>query len=70
MKAVFDLAKKYYPQYWNKERLDVLLAKKKLTQEEYDELIKNGEDIDAILESYPKLTQKQILEIKNELNSK
>ena len=32
--------------------------------------IKNGEDIDAILESYPKLTQKQILEIKNELNSK
>lgn len=38
MKAVFNLAKKYYPQYWNKERLDVLLAKKKLTQEEYDEL--------------------------------
>lgn len=38
MKAVFNLAKKYYPKYWNKERLDVLLAKKKLTQEEYDEL--------------------------------
>lgn len=38
MKAVFDLAKKYYPRYWSKERLDVLLAKKKLTQEEYDEL--------------------------------
>lgn len=38
MKAVFDLAKKYYPQYWSKERLNVLLAKKKLTQEEYDEL--------------------------------
>lgn len=38
MKAVFNLAKKYYPQYWSKERLDVLLAKKKLTQEEYDEL--------------------------------
>ena len=38
MKAVFDLAKKYYPQYWSKERLDVLLAKKKLTQEEYDKL--------------------------------
>ena len=32
--------------------------------------IKNGEDIDEILESYPKLTQKQISEIKNELNSK
>lgn len=38
MKVVFNLAKKYYPQYWSKERLDVLLAKKKLTQEEYDEL--------------------------------
>lgn len=38
MKAVFELAKKYYPKYWSKERLDVLLAKKKLTQEEYDEL--------------------------------
>lgn len=38
MKAVFDLAKKYYPKYWSKERLDVLLAKKKLTHEEYDKL--------------------------------
>lgn len=38
MKAVFDLAKKYYPKYWSKERLDVFLAKKKLTQEEYDEI--------------------------------
>ena len=38
MKAVFELAKKYYPKYWSKERLDVLLAKKKLSQEEYDEL--------------------------------
>ena len=44
MKAVFDLAKKYYPQYWNKERLNVLLAKKKLTKEEYDELIENGQN--------------------------
>ena len=40
MKAVFELAKKYYPTYWSKERLDVLLAKKKLTQEEYDEIVK------------------------------
>ena len=38
MKAVFDLAEKYYPTYWSKERLNVLLAKKKLTQKEYDEL--------------------------------
>lgn len=40
MKAVFELAKKYYPTYWSRERLDVLLAKKKLTQEEYDEIVK------------------------------
>ena len=45
MKAVFDLAKKYYPQYWSKERLDVLLAKKKLTQEEYDELTKDKQQM-------------------------
>lgn len=32
--------------------------------------IKKGEDIDSVLESYPKLTSEQILEIKNELNSK
>lgn len=38
MKAVFELAKKYYPTYWSKERLNVLLSKKKLTQKEYDEL--------------------------------
>lgn len=44
MKAVFDLAKKYYPKHWSKERLDVLLAKKKLTHEEYDELIENGQN--------------------------
>lgn len=44
MKAVFELAKKYYPTYWSKERLDVLLSKKKLTQEEYDELIGNGQN--------------------------
>ena len=43
MKAVFELAKKYYPKYWNKERLDVLLEKKKLTQEEYDILVKDKE---------------------------
>lgn len=40
MKAVFELAKKYYPTYWSRERLDVLLAKKKLTQEEHNEIVK------------------------------
>lgn len=58
MKAVFDLAKKYYPKYWSKERLDVLLAKKKLTQEEYgkltvvstDEIIGDKNDTSSSLE--------------------
>ena len=45
MKAVFDLAKKYDPQYWSKERLDVLFAKKKLTHEEYDELTKDKQQM-------------------------
>ena len=45
MKAVFDLAKKYYPKHWSKERLDVLLAKKKLTREEYDELTKDKQQM-------------------------
>ena len=43
MKAVYDLAVKYYPKYWNKERLDVLLAKKKLTEEEYNKIVKEKE---------------------------
>ena len=44
MKAVFELAEKYYPTYWSKERLDALLAKKKLTQEEYNELVKSNQN--------------------------
>lgn len=43
MRAVFELAKKYYPKYWSKNRLDVLLEKNKLTKEEYDEVLKLGE---------------------------
>ena len=45
MKAVFELAEKYYPTYWSKERLDVLLSKNKLTQEEYDELTKDKQQM-------------------------
>lgn len=42
MRAVFELAQKYYPKYWNLSRLQTLLKKNKLTQEEYDELLKIG----------------------------
>lgn len=37
--AVYAMAKKYYPKLWDKSRLDRLLAKKKLTQAEYDKLV-------------------------------
>lgn len=35
----FTLAKKYYPIYWNKERIDMLLSANKITQEEYNQII-------------------------------
>lgn len=44
MKSVYELAKKYYPRYWDKHRLDLLLKAGKLTQEEYDAVI-NGIDL-------------------------
>lgn len=34
-----QLAEKYYPNLWNKERLDALLKAGQLTQKEYDEII-------------------------------
>lgn len=38
-KEVCEKCKKYYPRLWDDARLKVLLAKKKLTQAEYDEII-------------------------------
>ena len=35
----FTLAKKYYPVYWNKERIDMLLSANKITQEEYNQIV-------------------------------
>ena len=35
----FTLAKKYYPIYWNKERIDMLLSANKITQEEYNQIV-------------------------------
>ncbi len=35
----FTLAKKYYPVYWNKERIDILLSANKITQEEYNQIV-------------------------------
>lgn len=41
--SVYELAKKYYPRLWDRERLDALLAAGKLTQEEYDSLVTPAE---------------------------
>ena len=40
MSVAYKMAKKYYDNgLWGKDRLDALLAKGKLTQEEYDEIV-------------------------------
>lgn len=37
--SVYELAKKYYPRLWGRERLAALLAAGRLSQEEYDSLV-------------------------------
>lgn len=40
--TVFEMAKKYYPRLWNKNRIDVLHDAGKLTDEEYEEILAAG----------------------------
>ena len=40
---VFELAKKYYPRLWNKERILALVEAGRLTGEEAEEILKEGE---------------------------
>lgn len=37
--SVYELAKKYYPRLWDRERLEALLASGRLSQEEFDHLV-------------------------------
>ena len=37
--TVFEMAKKYYPRLWSKNRIDALHDAGKLTDEEYDEIL-------------------------------
>lgn len=37
----FEMAKKYYPRLWDKERIDALYEAGKLTEEEYKSIINN-----------------------------
>ena len=40
--TVFEMAKKYYPLRWSKNRIDALYDAGKLTKEEYEEIIKES----------------------------
>ena len=37
--TVYELARKYYPRLWDRERLEALLAAGRLRQEEFDQLV-------------------------------
>lgn len=37
--TVYEMAQKYYPRLWDKERLAALLAAGRLSQEEFDQLV-------------------------------
>nr|DAT18872.1 MAG TPA: hypothetical protein [Caudoviricetes sp.] len=37
--SVYELAQKYYPRLWDRERLEALLAAGRLSQEEFDRLV-------------------------------
>lgn len=37
--SVYELAQKYYPRLWARERLEALLAAGRLSQEELDRLV-------------------------------
>lgn len=41
--TVFEMAKKYYPIYWNKKRIEALYKAGKLTEEEYGEIVGKAE---------------------------
>lgn len=37
--SVYELAQKYYPRLWDRDRLEALLAAGRLSQEEFDRLV-------------------------------
>jgi len=38
---IYEMAKKYYPNKWNKAMLERLLTSGKLTHEQFDEIVGN-----------------------------
>ena len=41
--TVYEMAQKYYPRLWDRERLEALLAAGRLSQEEFDQLVASTE---------------------------
>ena len=41
--SVYELAKKYYPRLWNKDRIEALYKAGKLTEEEYYSIVGESE---------------------------
>ena len=39
--TVYEMAKKYYPRLWDAKRIEALYKARKLTEEEYNEIIYN-----------------------------
>lgn len=42
--TVFDLAKKYYPHLWSKQRIESLVIANRLTRREADEVMKEAKE--------------------------
>ena len=42
--SVFEMAKKYYPRLWDRERIEKLVEAGKLTEEEKQEILE-GDDV-------------------------
>ena len=43
-KAVYDMAKKYYPDKWKRAQIDHLYEIGRLTQEEYEDIIGGSDE--------------------------
>lgn len=40
--TVYEMAKKYYPRLWDRDRIDALYEAGKLTEEEYNSIVNDN----------------------------
>lgn len=45
MQTVYELAERYYPELWNKQRLNALVAAEKITKTQVNKITKAKEEI-------------------------